>query len=59
MMQNDENAEQVRSMDCIKKRWGGWGGGQPPLFANKMMYITPASLDGLTQKKGGGSTEMI
>ena len=35
------------------KKDGGVGGGQPPLFANKMMYITPASLDGLTQKKKG------
>ena len=38
------------------KRQGGWLGGAqpPPLFANKMIYMTPASLDGLT-KTGGGS----
>ena len=36
--------------------WGGWGGGggaTPLLFANKMIYITPASLDGLTKNWGG------
>ena len=35
------------------KKAGGLGGG---LFANKMIYITPASLDGLTKKGGGGGS---
>ena len=67
MLKNDGKlafTKQSKSDEHMKhglhfQKSGGGGWGAAPLFANKIIYITPGGLDGLTKQRGRGSVGIV